>query len=157
MTRIPLYYCDELAGYARVSDDLPAIDAAIVWRLRVPTAVRKLVGGSKSLIATMLYDDTAALRRCTPFAWYMRGLPIYLARVALRPELIPLVNGPRSPLVTGTIVHIHKSVGIISHRDGDRTNCTFTNLQEFEPQGGWDDPYLTVAEPQEVNDNERSQ
>lgn len=138
-TRLPIYYCSTLVGFARVDDSLATLSSTIVWTLHVPRAVRRTGSGRKEIIVGLLYNDDSLRVRCKPQTWLTPRVPVHLSHVALRPQLIELLNAPiRDEVVIAKAIEICRTVGPIGYRDEDRTNCTSTNLREFSPLSGWE-------------------
>lgn len=135
MHSIPLYYAGIPVGQALTDDALDTLSPSLVWRVEVPKTIRRACKGRRDILTAMLRDDILALQRCHPYLWICSRIPLRLTRVALRPELLPLINrtaAGSSPTEDEfrQINELRRSVKEVVFLNGNRCDCRLENLRE---------------------------
>lgn len=134
MTSLKVHYADQEVGNALVDHSLDDLSKELMWRLEVPKTLRRDCQGRKDIILAMLREDPDALARCHPYVWIKSKIPLRLSRVALRPELMPLLNevaaGRISNDLLDTIRKISGQVKEVVFLNQVRTDCRSENLRE---------------------------
>lgn len=133
-TKLPLRYCEALVGHAIV--DPQRVDLLhLPWGLVLPDKARRALGRGDVLVLS-LREDPGLLARCHPFV--QLGPPscrlvARLSHVALRPEVIPLMEDFRiepSDSKRLTIVGIFNQIKRVLFMNSNRVDCRSSNLRE---------------------------
>ena len=133
---IPVHYVGVPVGMAVVDEALGGLSIQLVWRLEVPRTIRRFAGGRQDVLVATLRDDATKLQRCHPYCWITGNIPLRLSRLALRPDLVDIVNHlavePADMDVLATLRNSCKSIHRVVYIDGNRLNCTTENLREVQ-------------------------
>ena len=135
MRELKLFYASTHVGAAKFDDDLSDLSLSVTWRLEIPKTLRRSAQGRQDIIAAMLRDDSSSLARCHPYCWISSKIPLRLSRVALRPNLVDLLNhvtsaGFPQPDILASIKAITAEIKRVIFINGDRVDCQTSNLRE---------------------------
>ncbi len=133
---IPVHYVGVAVGMAVVDEALDGLATELVWRLEVPRSIRRLASGRQDILVATLREDETKLQRCHPYCWITSKFPLRLSRVALRPDLVDIINilsaRNDNEQVLAALRNTIKSIRRVVYLDDNRLNCTTENLREVQ-------------------------
>lgn len=137
-TLIPLHHYSVKVGHAVVDDDLRSLDNW-KWRLQIPPSILKLSSRQPNVLIAILAEDPTALPRCAPIIDIGQGVLVHLSRVALRPEVVTILNelalhgrgsNPRKEQLLYEVTTIQRQIHRVVHLNKNKTDCRRDNLRE---------------------------
>jgi hypothetical protein len=150
MNKLPIIYCDTRVGYVSIDSDIEFLDTFYIAPT-VSNRLRKLCDFRSDLVCATFIENSIELKRSRPF-FRLINTSIFVAHVAVCEPLQTLLRKHlfhhSYPDLRSRINQARSSIHRISYADGDRTNCTKSNLRVVRRPEEWDMSILSSSPPQ---------
>ena len=134
--RVTCRYSKVMFGYERIDDDAELLRDIVYYSVTLHRSILKMAGSRHDVILAILEEDPATVFRCTPFI-SLFNTQILLVQLVMRAELANIVirqvkAGIQDRFnLMSAINQVRGSIGRISYANGDRTDCTRSNIREL--------------------------